>query len=113
MIFQVKNEFFEKGVAKIKIPEKEQEQDLKDQVKSLTKAFSGLRLKISNQEKTKEELAINSFNGTIFLNNEKKNYLVNVYIKQKIIDFIYYSLQIKMMILLPIFIINVIEFFQM
>ena len=69
----MKNDFFEKGVAKIKIPWKEW--DLITRVKSLTKTVSESRLKISNKQKTKEELALNSFK-TSFLNNEEKNWLV-------------------------------------
>ena len=41
IIFEIKNEFFENGSAKIRIPEKEQ--DLKTQVESLTKIVSEMR----------------------------------------------------------------------
>ena len=45
-IFEIKNELFENGGAKIKIPEKEQ--DLKSQVEALTKTVSELRKEIQN-----------------------------------------------------------------
>ena len=41
IIFEIKNEFFQNGSAKIRIPEKEQ--DLKTQVESLTKIVSEMR----------------------------------------------------------------------
>jgi len=66
-------------VAKIIIPEKEL--DLKDQVESLTKIVSDLKIKISQDEKkekekkqNKEDMAINSFIGTFFYKMMKKNY---------------------------------------
>ena len=65
-------------IAKIKIPEKEQ--DLKEKVDSLTDIVSELREKIKimeedqkkNGEQEKEDAAINSFIGTSFLKNDEK-----------------------------------------
>ena len=58
-IFEIKNELFENGGAKIKIPETEQ--DLKSQVEALTKTVSELRkeiqnIKIKNWKKNKKRL---------------------------------------------------------
>ena len=98
IILEMRHDIFDTDyVAKIKIPEKEQ--DLKDQVESLTKIVSKLKAKIKideneeeekkeeilekekeklkNEEKplnflTKEDFAINSFIGTSFLQNDEK-----------------------------------------
>jgi hypothetical protein len=97
--FEMKNEFFENGIARIRIPLKEQ--DIKLQVECLTKVVANLReelknyknkeeelkknikeelkkyiredlLKDMNKEKIKDDTAVNSFEGTSFLNNEEK-----------------------------------------
>ena len=102
-------------VAKIKIPEKEQ--DLKEQVESLTKIVSELREKIKIEEKkeveeekkdekgkkeverkpeeekqlnllTKEEIAVNSFIGTSFLQNDEKKQISEWIDKDKRIKFV-------------------------
>ena len=88
MILELKNEFFENGVAKIKIPEKEQ--DLKAQVNCLTSVVSELRAELKNfkeNKKSKEETAINSFNGTCFLNNDEKKLISEFIHPNKIIKF--------------------------
>ena len=72
-IFEIKNELFENGGAKIKIPEKEQ--DLKSQVEALTKTVSELRKEIQNikiKKLEKEQEAIKSFEQTSFLNEDEK-----------------------------------------
>ena len=88
MILEVKNPFFENGVAKIKIPEKEQ--DLKTQVDCLTKVVAELKTELKNlkvNKKSKEEAAINSFNGTTFLNNDEKKLISEFIHPNKIIKF--------------------------
>ena len=73
ILFEIKNELFEDGVAIIKIPEKKQ--DLETRVESLTKTVSELRkelqaLKIKEAEK--DLAAIKSFQNTSFLNDDEK-----------------------------------------
>jgi hypothetical protein len=88
IILEIKNEFFENGVAKITIPEKEQ--DLKTQVNFLTKVVTELRTELKHYKdikKTKEEVVINSFNGTCFLNNDEKKLISEFINLNKIIKF--------------------------
>jgi len=85
VIFEMKNDFFENGVAKIKIPEKEQ--DLKTQVKCLTRVVAELRSELKKTKKDKEEAAINSFKGTSFLNEEEKKLISEWIDPKKIINF--------------------------
>ena len=70
MIFEIKNELFENGIAKIKIPEKEK--DLETKVECLTKMVTQLQQELKNYKINKEEAAIKSFEGTAFLNDEEK-----------------------------------------
>ena len=59
IIFEIKNEIFEDGGAKLKIPEKEQ--DLKSQVEALTKTVAEMRKeiqKIKIKEEEKDEMAV-------------------------------------------------------
>ena len=73
IIFEIKNEFFENGSAKIKLPEKEQ--DLKTQVESLTKIVSEMRKAKPNIkfiDSDKDEVAKKSFEQTSILNDEEK-----------------------------------------
>jgi len=75
-------------VANIKIPEKEQ--DLKAQVDSLIRVVSELKEEIKkykNDEKSKEEAAINSFNGSSFLTNDEKILISKWVHPNKIIKF--------------------------
>lgn len=80
-------------IAKIKIPEKEQ--DLKEKVDSLTDIVSELRDKIKkieedqkkNDEKEKEDAAINSFVGTSFLQNDEKKMISEWIHPKKVIKF--------------------------
>ena len=88
VIFGIENDFFENGVANIKIPEKEQ--DLKAQVDSLIRVVSELKEEIKkykNDEKSKEETAINSFNGSSFLTNDEKKLISKWIHPNKIIKF--------------------------
>ena len=73
VIFIIKNEIFDDGEAKIKIPE--QEQGLEVKVESLTKTVSELRkelIALKIKEKDKNEAAVKSFQGTSFLKDEEK-----------------------------------------
>ena len=88
VIFEIKNELFEDGVAIIKIPEKKQ--DLETQVESLTKTVSELRkelqaLKVKQGEK--DEAAVNSFKNTSFLKDEEKKMISKWIHPNKIIRF--------------------------
>ena len=85
IIFIIKNEFFDGGAAKLKIPEKEQ--DLKTQVECLTKAISQFKTEKKNKEKIKNEEAENSFKGTAFLNNDEKKMISKWIDPEKIIKF--------------------------
>ena len=65
VIFEIKNIIFDDGVAKLKVPEKEQ--DLETKVESLTKIVSELRKEMQNikiKDKDKDEAAIKSFAQT-------------------------------------------------
>lgn len=73
IIFEIKNDIFENGAAKIKIPE--HERDLNTQVESLTKIVSELRKEMQAfkiKEKDKDEVAIKSFQGSSFLKDDEK-----------------------------------------
>lgn len=88
VIFEIKNEIFDNGVAKIKIPE--QEQDLKAKVESLTKTVSELRKeiqKIKIKEKEKEDAAVKSFKESSFLKDEEKKMISKWIHPNKVITF--------------------------
>ena len=88
VIFEIKNEIFENGGAKIKVPE--QEQDLKTQVEALTKTISEIRREIQNikiKELEKNEEAVKSFQNTTILNEEEKKLISNWIHPNKIIKF--------------------------
>ena len=70
LIFEMENNLFVNNVAKLKIPEKEQELDSK--VKSLTNIVTKLRNQLKKSKKDKNESAVNSFQGTSLLNDEEK-----------------------------------------
>ena len=73
VIFEIKNEIFEDGGAKIKIPE--QEPDTKAQIDSLTKIVTELRkeiMAIKIKETEKDEAALNSLQVSSFLKEEEK-----------------------------------------
>ena len=88
ILFEIKNEFFENGSVIIKIPEKEQ--DLKLQVECLTKVVAELKegpKNNKNREKLKDDAAINSFEGTSFLNNDEKKLISKWISPNKVIKF--------------------------
>ena len=88
IIFEIKNDIFENGAARIKIPE--HERDLNVQVESLTKMVSELRKEILSfkiKEKDKDEAAINSFQGSSFLKDEEKKIISKWIHPNKIIRF--------------------------
>ena len=85
VVFEMKNDFFEKGIAKIKIPEKEQ--DLESQVRSLTRIVTELNNQSQKNKKNKEETAINSFQGTSLLNEEEKKSISEWIDPKKTINF--------------------------
>ena len=82
VIFELNSEIFENDFAKIKIPKKDFDLNLKTEVESLALAISEIDQKLNENEKwnekpdnkkCKEKAAINSFEGTSFLvDNEKK-----------------------------------------
>lgn len=88
IVFEIKNDIFENGAAKIKIPE--HERDLNAQVESLTKTVSELRKEILTfkiKEKDKDEAAIKSFQGSSFLKEEEKKIISKWIHPNKIIRF--------------------------
>lgn len=88
IIFEIKNELFEDGGAKINIPE--QKQSLETQVESLTKTVSELRkeiLSLKNRELEKDEAAIKSFQGTTILKDEEKKIISKWIHQNKVISF--------------------------
>ncbi len=88
IIFEIKNEFFENGSAKIKIPWKEQ--DLKSQVEALTKIVCEMRKEIKNSKfinSSKDEVAKESFNQTSILEEEDKILLSKWIHPNKVIRF--------------------------
>lgn len=88
IIFEIKNELFEDGGARIKIPE--QEQALETQVEFLTKTLSEMRKEIQNLKQKaldKDEAAIKSFLQTSFLNNEEKKMIRKWIHPDKVIRF--------------------------
>jgi len=88
IIFEIKNEIFEDGGAKIKIPEKEQ--DLKSQVEALTKTLSEMRKEIQSikiKELEKDEISLKSFEQTTFLKDEEKKMISKWIHPNKIIRF--------------------------
>ena len=88
VIFEIKNEIFEDGGAKIKIPE--QEPDTKAQVDSLTKIVAELRKElqeIKNKEAEKDEAALKSFQSSSFLKDEDKKTISKWIHPKKVIRF--------------------------
>lgn len=88
IIFEIKNEIFENGGAKIKIPEKEQ--DINAKVESLTKTVSELRKEIQAikfKELEKDEAAVKSFKYSSFLKDEEKKLISKWIHPKKIIRF--------------------------
>lgn len=88
IIFVIKNEIFEDGGAKLKIPEKEQ--DIKSQVEVLTKTVAEMRkeiqkIKINKEEK--DEAAVKSFQGNSFLKDEEKKQIRKWIHPNKVIRF--------------------------
>ena len=95
---EMRHDIFDKDyVAKINIPEKEQ--DLKEQVESLTRIVGKLKEKLNlgdNDDEedegnplfiTKESAAINSFKGTTFLKDEEKKLISEWIHPKKVIKF--------------------------
>ena len=88
IIFEMKNELFDDGGAKLKIPEKKQ--DLETQVEALTKTVSELRKEIQNlkiKEAEKEEAAVKSFEQTSILKDDEKKLISKWIHPNKIIRF--------------------------
>jgi len=88
VIFEIKNEIFEDGGAKIKVPEKEQ--DLKAQVEALTKTVAEMRKEIQNikiKELEKDEAAVKSFEETSFLQDDEKKLISKWIHPNKVIKF--------------------------
>ena len=88
IIFEIKNDFFDEGGAKIKVPEKEQ--DLKTQVEALTKTVSEMRKEIQNlkiKETEKEEAAVKSFEKTSFLKDDEKKLISKWIHPNKVLSF--------------------------
>ena len=85
LIFEMENNLFVNNVAKLKIPEKEQ--DLESQVKSLTNIVTKLRNQLKKSKKDKNESAVNSFQGTSLLNDEEKKLISEWIDPNKIIKF--------------------------
>ena len=115
VIFIMKNELFDNGIAKIEVPEKKQDINIK--VDSLTKVVSDLRGQLITSkdipQKEKDEAAINSFNGTSFLNNDEKKLITSWIHPKKLSNLIYFSVLIKMELLVQLFIIIVMVYFQL
>jgi len=88
ILFEIKNEIFEDGGAKIKIPEKEE--DINSRVESLTKTVSEMRKEIQNiriKATEKDEAAVKSFVGTAFIKDEEKKQISKWIHPSKIIKF--------------------------
>jgi len=89
VIFEIKNIIFDDGVAKLKVPEKEQ--DLETKVESLTKIVSELRKEMQNikiKDKDKDEAAIKSFAQTAILKDDEEKKMISRWIHpNKIIRF--------------------------
>ena len=88
IIFEIKNDIFETGVAKIKIPE--QEPDIKAQLDSMTKIVSELRKEIQDlkiKKTEKDEAALNSFKNSSFLKDEEKKIISKWIHPNKVIRF--------------------------
>ena len=88
VLFEIKNELFENGGAKIKIHEQEQGVDVK--VESLTKTVAILRKEIQAikfRETEKEEVALKSFKQSSFLKEEEKKMISNWINPNKVIRF--------------------------
>jgi len=84
-IFLMKNDFFENGGAKIKIPEKEQ--DLKSQVEALTKIVSEMKNERKKLEIEKDEAAVKSFQNTSILKDDEKKLISQWIHPNKVIRF--------------------------
>ena len=96
VIFELNSEIFENVSAKIKIPNKDFDLNLKTQVESLALAISEIDKKLNknekwnkkpNNKKSKEEAAINSFEGTSFLVDEEKKLISEWIDPYKILTF--------------------------
>ena len=89
VIFEIKNELFENGGAKIKIPEREQ--DINSKVESLTKMVSELKKEIQSlkiKEKEKDEVAVKSFQqSSVLKDDEEKKIISNWIHPDKVIKF--------------------------
>ena len=81
----MKNDFFDNGGAKIKIPEKEQ--DLKSQVEALTKIVSEMKKESKKIELEKDEAAVKSFQNTSFLKDDEKKLISQWIHPNKVIKF--------------------------
>jgi len=111
-IFEMKNEIFDNGVmAKLKLPEKEQ--NLESKVKCLTKIINSLRSQLKKYKNDKEEAAVNSFQGTSILNNEEKKLISKWIDPKKTIKFYLLFSTVQMVILPQPFMLIVMEYFQL
>lgn len=82
IVFEIKNDLFDDGGAKIKVPEKEQ--DLKTKVEALTrKEIQNLKIK----ETEKDEAAAKSFEQTTFLKDDEKKLISKFIHPNKVIRF--------------------------
>ena len=116
IIFEIKNDLFDEGGAKIKVPEKEQ--DLKTQVEALTKTVSEMRKEIQNlkiKETEKEEAAVKSFEKTSFLKDDEKKLISKWIHPNKVLSFnmLFTIIQQQMEIVLQHFIIIAMVYFQL
>jgi len=88
VIFEIKNEIFENGGAKIKVPE--QKQDIESQVEALNKTIAEMRKEIQNlkiKKVEKEEAAVKSFANTSFLEDDEKKLISSWIHPNKVIKF--------------------------
>ena len=88
IVFEIKNDLFDDGGAKIKVPEKEQ--DLKTKVEALTKTVSEMRKEIQNlkiKETEKDEAAVKSFEQTTILKDDEKKLISKFIHPNKVIRF--------------------------
>ena len=113
IIFGIKNDFFDNGIAKIQIPQKEQ--DLNSQINTLNRIVSELKeelKKVKSYEISKQDAAIKSFEGTSILKDDEKILISNWIHQIKLLYLKCCLIQIEMEIALPISIIIVMEFSQ-
>ena len=88
VIFEIKNEIFENGGAKIKVPE--QKLDVESQVEALNKTIAEMRKEIQNikiKHLEKDEAAVKSFANTSFLEDEEKKLISSWIHPNKVIRF--------------------------